>query len=103
MGIKLDIWNQRMLLLMQHCIDNSTVDTQKDFLESLGLKDTALRPIRIGERGFTVQQIVTAAKKYKVNPGWILGLDQQMRIVKNKSALQNLKDAVRAVEAELVK
>lgn len=103
MAIKLDIWNQRMLLLMQHCIDNSTVDTQKDFLESLGLKDTALRSIRIGERGFTVQQIVTASKKYKVNASWILGLDQQMTITKKKTALQNLKDAVRAVEAELVK
>lgn len=103
MPAKLDIWNQRMLLLMQHSIDTNKIETQKDFLESLGLKDTALRPIRIGERGFTVQQIVTASKKYKVNASWILGLEQQMSITPKKNALQNLKDAVRAVEAEMIK
>lgn len=90
-----------MLLLMRHCIDSGHVDYQKDFLESIGFSPTNLKFVRSGKRSFTLEHIVTAAKKYKVNINWICGLEDNMKRNKNGSALQNLKDSVREIEAKI--
>src|SRR5262245_1709161 len=100
MPVKIAIWNQRMILLMRHCIDTQLCDTQKDFFSSIGFSPTALRQIREGTQSFTLEHIVAAAKKYKINVNWIMGLESEMFRAKKKNALQNLKDAVRAIEAE---
>lgn len=97
----LDTWNKRILLLMQHTIDSGLCDSQKAFLESIGFPPSGLRQVKSGAQGFTVGHIAKACKKYKVDANWVLGLSQEMKIQKGKTALQNLKDAVRAVEAQL--
>lgn len=97
--MKLPIWNSRMILLMRHCIDLELVDTQKDFLESIGMAPSQLRQVRMGKQSFTIDQIVRAAKKYKISANWILGLSDEMMLKPGKSAMQQLKDAVRAIEA----
>jgi len=86
---------------MYHCIDSKLCNNQKDFCKSIGIIDTAIRTIRSGTRSFTTEQMVTACKKYKINMNWITGFSSEMKSVKSKSALQNLKDAVRVVESEL--
>lgn len=90
-----------MLLLMAHCLDTGVCDSQKEFLESIGLPPNALRQVKTGAQGFTISQVVTACRKYKINANWILGLDSEMKRTQGKSAIQQLKDAVRAVESEL--
>lgn len=90
-----------MLLLMSHCIDTGKVSSKKEFAESLGLPASNLTAIKNGERSFTVSQITTAAKKYKVDVNWIVGISERMAYTGGKTALQLLKDATRAVEAEL--
>lgn len=89
--------DKRMIAVMQHCIDAELADTQKEFLESIGFHPAALKDVRSGRRSFTVDQIAAACKKYKISADWILGLSTDMRRVKSKDPLQNLKDAVRAI------
>ena len=101
--IKLKIWDQRILLLMRHCIDSQLCDTQKDFLESIGFQPTNLRQVRNGSQSFTLEQIHSAAEKYKINVNWIFGFGEEMRLKKSSDILTQLKDAVRAVEAEMIK
>lgn len=89
--------DKRMLAVMRHCLDAELADTQKEFLESIGFHPAALKDVRAGRRSFTVDQITAACKKYKVSADWVLGLSGEMRRVKSKDPLQNLKDAVRAL------
>lgn len=98
---KISIWNQRMLQLMRHCIDLSICESQKDFLEGIGFVPTNLRQVKDGTRGFTMDQIFTACKKYKVSMNWIAGFDNEMRLKKPANSLIVLKDAVRNMEVEL--
>lgn len=93
------IWDQRMLLLMRHCVDTNLAESQKDFLVSIGMSPSNMYQIKQGSRSFTINQIVAAAKKYKVNINWICGLDTSMKRARNGSVLQNLKDSVREIEA----
>lgn len=99
--MKLAIWNERMLLLMQHCLDKGQVESQKDFFEVIGFTETNLRQVKLGSQSFRIEHFVTAAKKYKINMNWFFGLDENMKRLNGKNALEVLKDAVRAVEAEM--
>lgn len=100
---KLDIWNTRMMLLMQHCIAKGLCETQKEFLQAIGAPTNSLPQIRAGEQGFRISHIVTAAKKYKVNIAWIMGMSEELTTKGAKrSAFAQLEDAVLAVKAELV-
>lgn len=98
---RLPIYDQRMILLMRHCMDSEVVESQKDFLESIGFNPASLKDVRAGRRSFTVEQMVAACKKYKVNMNWLTGFSSDMRIAKSRSALQNLKDSVRVLESEM--
>jgi hypothetical protein len=98
-GAKLKIWNQRMLLLMEQQI--AAGETQYEFLQGIDFAPTNIRIVRMGKRGFTVEQIYTACKKYNVNPSWILGMSSEMKLRNSKTALQQLDDAVISVKAEL--
>ena len=103
MPSKMPPWDVRMVLLMRHCIDLQLCDSQKEFCESIGLVPTNLFEIKRGTRSFTIQQIVTACKKYKINISWIFGFSTEMKYTKSKTALHQLKDAVRSIESELTK
>lgn len=100
MALKLPIWDQRMLLLMKHCIDTEVCDNKADFLISIGMQPTNLNKLKAGERSFTVDQIAAAASKYKINVNWIFGLESEMKLKKPVSTITLLKDAVRSLEAE---
>lgn len=101
MPAKLDIWNRRMFLLMDHCIDTGVCDSKKEFLESVGASISNLSKIRNGTTSFTIDHMVSACKKYKVSMNWITGLDSQMKLEKSKTPLARLKDSVREMEAFL--
>ena len=100
---KLAIWDQRILTLMRHCIDLQLCDTQKEFLESIGFQPTNLRQVKNGQQSFTLEQIQAAAIKYKINVNWIFGLDNEMRFKKSADVLVQLKDVVRALDADMKK
>lgn len=98
---KLPIWDHRMLLLMKHCIDTSICNSKKDFLETIGMLPQNLSDVINGNRSFTIRQMVKAATEFKVSMNWITGLDTEMKMTKGKSSIQQLREAVTAVEMEL--
>lgn len=99
MAKKLKIWNQRMLMVIDHRIEDG--ETQKDICDRIGIQRTNLPPIRQGIRGFTVEQIYAACRAYSINPSWVLGMSSSMKLQADKSPINALKDAVRNIESEL--
>ena len=73
----------------------------KDFLLSIDFPPPNIYHVRSGVRGFTMDHIINTARKYKLNMNWLAGNSTDMKITKGKSAIDKLKDAVTAVEAEL--
>ena len=98
---KLPIWDERMIMIMDHCIESGLEKTQGSFLKGIGLRDQALKQIISGASSFRLKHIMAAAKKYNVDYNWIFGATSTMKRLPGKNALQNLKDAVKAVEAEM--
>lgn len=98
---KLKTWNQRMLLLMAHAIDTDQCESQKDFCKKIGLDNTALVRIKKGIQGFTHDQVDRACRAFRTHPSWLYGYSPVMNPGKSKGPLQQLKDAVRSIEAEL--
>lgn len=90
-----------MLQLMDHHISSGVCTSQNDFCSKIGLDPSAMWRIKNGSRGFTNEQIFEACKRFHVNPSWIYGFSTEMSIGKEKTALQRLREAVKAVEAEL--
>jgi hypothetical protein len=100
---KLATHDARMLILMRHCIDTEICDSQKDFLASIKFSETNLRKVRLGETSFTIEHFLNAARKYKINMNWFAGASEEMKLQPGKTALQQLKEAVRAVEAAAIR
>jgi hypothetical protein len=100
--VKLFIADERMLKLMEYAISTGIVGTQKEFLDTIGARAGNAGQLRDGTRGFTVEQILEAAKLTKVNVNWLFGLEKNMlREDKKTSAIDILKSAVMAVDIEL--
>lgn len=97
---KLPVWGNRMFMVLDHALDSKLVSTRKEFWESLGLHPENSSNLKRGDRDFTVTQIKTVCEKYNINANWIFGLEPNMTRGKTKSAIQNLKDAVRSFEAQ---
>lgn len=98
--LKLPIWDQRMLFLMQHCISNRLC-TSIEFCESIDFPVAALSQVRNRKQSFRLDNIQRAGLKYNVNINWIMGFDQEMKRKPGKSALQVLKDAIAGIEADM--
>ena len=103
MANKLPIYDQRMLQLMDFLKENKLIKSNRNFCSSVGIQESAIKPIREGDRSFTVEQIIATAKKYNINLNWIAGLETEMRLKRANDPMVNLKDAVMAMEAEYKK
>jgi hypothetical protein len=103
--VKLFIADQRMLELMTWAIaqeDKKLPSTQGEYLDLIGAKSGNIGALKKGIRGFTNEQILAAAKLTGANLNWIYGLEKNMfREGKSKTAIDLLKEAVKAVEQEL--
>lgn len=96
---KLQIWNVRMLIFIQHTLDTAKVKSQKEFLQSIGFADENIGSIRSGRASFTLTHFQACCKKHGANMNWFIGLSDEMMRKPGKTPLQQLKEAVRAVEA----
>lgn len=99
--IKLKLWNQRMIQFMDHCVQSGLVPTQRDFLESIGFPPTNIGQVRRGLQSFTLEHLRNASSKYQLNINWIVGLETDMKRRPAKTPIQQLKDAVKAVELSM--
>jgi plasmid maintenance system antidote protein VapI len=101
---KLFISDQRMLDVMDYCIANniSGITTQKEWCIMVGIEPSNINNVRKGLRGFTTEQLLSAGKQFGISMEYLFGFTNQMlRTEKKATAIQLLKQAVRAVEAEM--
>ena len=87
-----------MLLFIDHCLEAGIVDTQRDFLESIGFSYRNIAQLRTGKQGFTAEHMKAAALQYDLNVNWLMGLESNVKRKPAKSPIQQLRDAVKAVE-----
>lgn len=98
---KLPIWDQRMIMLMEHCLESGIEETQASFLNGIEVSQNVLSQIRDRKSSFRNKHILAAAKKYQIDINWIFGLSDSMKRSRSKDPLQNLKDAVKEIETEI--
>ncbi|MEX6689240.1 helix-turn-helix transcriptional regulator [Danxiaibacter flavus] len=91
---KLTIWNQRMFDLMDIALAEKVVASQAEWCEKIGIQQSNIRNIRLGTRGFTIEQIFAAAKLMNRSMDWFF--DHKTK----QSGMDMLKEAVRVLEKE---
>ncbi len=95
---KLNIWDQRILDLLKHCVAGGL--TQREFLLSIGYAPENSPKLKNGTQSVRPQHLLKAAQAYNVNMNWLFGLDNAMNRTPGKDPLDRLKEAVTAVERE---
>lgn len=93
----------RVLMWMQLAIDQGKVDNQNDWCGRVGLNPHNIGKVKNGTQSFTLSHIKAAAKLVDGNINWLFGLEPNMirETGKKKKAIDMLREAVAAVEAEL--
>jgi hypothetical protein len=96
---KLPVTSQRMLELLDFCVRNKVVLTQKDWCEKIGFNTTNLSQVRSGRQGFTDEQKLAAAQLIGVNMNWIFGLESNMiRMEKTVKPVDLIRQGLRMLE-----
>jgi hypothetical protein len=70
--------DKRILRLIELLIFQKQISFIKDFCMEIDMQDQTITKIKKGTSHFTVQQIETMCKKYKVNANWIFGIDSKV-------------------------
>ena len=96
--LKLAIWNQRVIKIMEEAVLYGKVKTKRDFLKSIGFHPENLRQVENGKQSFRLEHLHKLAMRYNVNINWLFGLDNEVNRKPVKDVLQQLRDAVVAVE-----
>lgn len=97
---KLHIWNQRVLQFIDFAVSDGRCRTQREFLESIDFRPENISQVKNGKQGFTVEHLRNIAKTYGANVNWIIGLETDMMRRPAKSPLQQIKEAVKALETQ---
>lgn len=90
-----------MLQLMAWAIDKGICSTETEYLDRIGFGRTNIAVLRRGERRFTTAQIQAACELTAASADWIFGLSNSMKRDPGSKAIDQLKQAVIAVESEL--
>ena len=98
---KLSIPDSRMLALLDWSLANKLVSTEKEYFEKIKFARTNISNIRRGHQSFTRDHILEACKFTGANANWILGLETNMMRKESKKPLDQIKQAIVALESEL--
>lgn len=103
MAKKLPIWDERMIMLMNHLISSGQCETQKEFFDIIGFRQTSLSQVKQGLHSFRHQHLLIASKKYNVNLNWFYGLESNMirEGKKSHSPVQKMQEAMTEITALL--
>ena len=74
--------NQRILLILSFLKNKGTINTDKEFCESIGLLKQNLIRIKRGQSNFTAGHILKMSFEYGANPSWIFGVGEKMFVSK---------------------
>lgn len=76
---KLDIWNERMLKLMDYCLIRDPKATEHSFLHSIEFTNpNNLKQVKEKKQSFRHHHFLNAAKIYNVSMDWFYGLTNRM-------------------------
>ncbi len=98
---KLLIHNERMLALIAWAVHKELEPSERAFLIRIGFAPTNISNARRGLQGFNTEHIANICKVTGANANWILGLEGNMFRKPGKTPIDQLKEAVVAVEQEL--
>lgn len=105
MSLKLPIWDQRMLELMDNVMNDDLykINNQGDFLIAIGINaQSTLKQIKEGKQSFRLQHFKAAGDKFNISMDWFFGYrDFSTRDEDKMNALALLKEATRLIEHEL--
>lgn len=66
--------DQRMLELHDRLKVAGRIRFTQEFLNVAGVLKQNIRPIRLGQKSFTVEQIAKVCREYGIDANWVLGL-----------------------------
>lgn len=98
---KLFISDQRMLQLMTWAVRKGIADNETDFLDRIGFVRNNLRRVKAGEQGFTKEHILNACELTGASADYIFGFTNMISRKQQRHPIEQLKEAVLAVELEL--
>lgn len=101
MALKLDTPDERMLSLMQYAIDKGKAANERQYLLEINFPPTNISNIRRGHQSFTRDHILGACRFTGANANWIYGFESNMMRKPGKTSIEQLKEAVIAVESEI--
>lgn len=94
------ISDEKMLLLMAEAIRKGVARNETDFLAKISFSRTNISNVRKGIQSFTREHIQLACELTGANANWIFGLESNVYRKSGKDPIEQLKEAVIAVEAE---
>ena len=100
---KLFITDERMLIILAESVARGIAEHEKDYFEKIGFQRTNISNVRKGTQSFTKEHILAAAELTGVNINWLFGLENNMMRKEPVDILENLKNAVTAVETEFAR
>lgn len=100
---KLSMHNTRMLKLMAFWISSGKVDSTSEYCDMIGYRRNNIDNIKKGRQSFTIDHITKACRLTGANSNWILGLESTMMRKVSTQPLEQIKQAVIALESALKK
>lgn len=100
MAKKLKVQNERMLKLITWAVMAGKVNSESEFCDKIKYAKKNLFNIKNGHQSFTIEHVINACKFTGANANWILGMEPNMMRKPGKNAMELLREAVMAVEAE---
>lgn len=95
---KVPVWNNRMLQLMHEAVAKEQMNSQKEWFEMIGFQQANVSGIRTGERSFTVEQMIKAAKFHATTLDYICGLTDQKAKRISPSAIDLIEEGLRKLK-----
>jgi hypothetical protein len=100
---KLFISDQRMLQLMEWAVANGMAANRGEYLDKIGFTRNNLNKVKKGIQSFQIEQILSACILTGASADYIFGLSNEMTRKKVKQPLELLKEAVIAIEHDMIK
>ena len=96
------IWNIRMLQLMDHCVSTKKAIDQTEFLKKIGFTTTNnLKQVLEGKQSFRLEHFMNASKKWDISMEWFFGFSHTMkRKISKISAVDLIEEGLRMIKAK---
>jgi len=74
----MNVPDKNIMHLIDLLIFQKQISYVKDFCKEIGMQEQTISKIKKGTNHFTVSQIETICKKYKVNANWVFGVQKNI-------------------------